>query len=196
MARMERFRFEKPRQQFIASRGMLRAVLAGYVDQAAEEITLTFGKRGKPGLVEGELQFNLTHSEDVLLLGITKGRRIGVDVEFVHPLEDMLMMARQNFSAYEQHVLFTLPEDQQEQAFFNCWTRKEAYIKATGDGFSMPLRNFDVTMIPGEAARMLRAEGVDPERWTLHHLEPYTGYVGAICVEGAVASIEQIEFKG
>jgi 4'-phosphopantetheinyl transferase len=182
--RAARFVVEEPRLRFIIARGALRTILAGYLDVAPEDIQFAYGEHGKPSLPDSDLRFNLSHSDNVILIGVTQNHDIGVDVEHIHAIPEMSIMARDNFSLYEQGTLFKAPEQERERAFFACWTRKEAYIKATGDGFSMPLRDFDVTLLPGEPPRILRANGDDPARWSLVHLEPDVDYIGAICVEG------------
>jgi 4'-phosphopantetheinyl transferase len=182
--RAARFVVDDPRLRFIIARGALRTILAGYLDIAPADLKFAYGERGKPSLPESDLRFNLSHSDNIILIAVTQNHDIGVDVEHIHHIPEMSIMARDNFSAYEQETLFNLPEQEWERAFYRCWTRKEAYIKATGDGFSMPLRDFDVTLTQDETPRILRASGDDPARWSLVHLEPDADYVGAICIEG------------
>lgn len=186
MARADRLLGEKVRQQFIVARGVMRKVLAHYIDG---EIHLLRGNRGKPHIPGVSLRFNLSHAADLIVLGIAEGREIGVDVELIRPMREMMTVARSYFSVEEQVQIFNLPQAQRERAFYTCWTRKEAYIKARGDGFTMPLTGFDVTLIPGEPPRLLRAVDDDPARWTLLHLDSVPGYVGTICVEGPVQRV-------
>jgi 4'-phosphopantetheinyl transferase len=182
--RAARFVVDEPRLRFIIARSALRTILAGYLDVASEVVQFAYGERGKPSLPESDLRFNLSHSDNIIVIAVTQNHDIGVDVEHIHHIPEMSIMARDNFSLNEQETLFKLPEQERERAFFRCWTRKEAYIKATGDGFSMPLRDFDVTLTQDETPRILRASGDDPARWSLVHLEPDADYVGAICIEG------------
>ena len=194
-ARAKRFLSDDVRQQFILSRGLLRDVLSRYLDFPPEDLEFNYGQRGKPSLKhDTSLQFNLSHSGDVVILGVVRDHQIGVDVEHLHHIPEMATMARDHFSQAEQGVLFSLPSEQQQTAFFTCWTRKEAYIKATGDGFSMPLRDFDVSLRPGQPPCILRAEGDDAAHWQLHHLEPYPGYVGAVCVEVGQHTLEAVDY--
>jgi len=117
------------------------------------------------------------------LLGFFAEQNIGVDVEHIQELPNMTTMARTNFSKSEQETLFSLPKSQQRLAFFTCWTRKEAYIKAVGDGFALPLRSFDVTFLPDDPPCILRAIGDDPQNWQLYDVSRDDAYVGAVCIQ-------------
>jgi len=181
--RLRRFRVEQPRRQSLAARGLLRTVLAQYLDQEPENIVFRQGQRGKPFIENTTLRFNLSHSEDRVIIGILAGKNIGVDVEHIHELPNMTTMARTNFSKSEQETLFSLPKSQQRLAFFTCWTRKEAYIKAVGDGFALPLRSFDVTFLPDDPPCILRAIGDDPQNWQLYDVSLDDAYVGAVCIQ-------------
>lgn len=186
IARAERFIDPGVRARFICGRGMLRAILGDLTGSDPAALRFAYGPRGKPALSGGDgvvsdLVFNLAHSGDVLLLAVGRAREIGVDVEHVRPLPHLRTMARDNFSDAERAALFELPESERNRAFFRCWTRKEAYIKARGDGFALPLTSFDVTLESAGDARLLRIDDDDPVRWTLHHLEPYPDYIGALC---------------
>ncbi len=184
--RANRFRFPHLRRRFVVARGLLRTLLAAYTAARPEDLVFTYGDKGKPFLNEPRtsLQFNLSHSEEMALLGICGEHELGVDIEWLRPMPDALSIAQHFFSANEILDLKTVPTAQIAPAFFNCWTRKEAYIKAVGDGLSAPLDRFDVTLIPGQPARMRSLEG-DPEKgsaWALYHFEPAQGYVGALAV--------------
>jgi 4'-phosphopantetheinyl transferase len=189
-ARARRFRFEVHRRRFIAGRGVLRALLGAYLGVPPERLAFTYGERGKPDLapafLDRPLYFNLSHSHELALLAVTRAREIGADVEHVKPMPDLSRIAERFFAAEENAALHALPPEQHERAFFHCWTRKEAYLKAVGVGLAAPLDSFIVTLGPGEAARMLSLEGSAEagERWRLRHLEPEAGYVGAVAVEG------------
>jgi 4'-phosphopantetheinyl transferase len=189
--RAARFRFEMHRDRFVAGRGTQRLLLARYLGVHPAAIRYRYAAHGKPALdgpeAESGLRFNVSNAEDGLLVALTLGREVGVDLEPVHRVVDRDAVARRFFSAPENLVYDTVAEDQRDAAFFTCWTRKEAYIKAVGDGLSMPLHCFDVTLRPGEPARLLATRG-DPsqaERWTLRELDPGAGWLGAIVVEGA-----------
>ncbi len=189
-ARAERFHFERDRKHFTAGRGVLRTILGHYLGIEAERLQFCYGPRGKPALLAtyggGMLCFNLSHSHGLALYAVARGREVGVDIEYVHPLTDADQIAERFFSARENAIFRTLAPEQKIEAFFNCWTRKEAYIKATGDGLSRPLDQFDVSLVPGEPARLLCVEGDAAEtvRWSLRAMTPAPGYAAAIIVEG------------
>lgn len=184
-ARAARLVAAEARTRFVLARGFLRTCLAICLDQPPEGIAFVYGERGKPALVQGGPAFNLAHSGDLLLLAITAAPAVGVDVEAVRPLPHLRTMAGDNFSAGEAAALFALPDAVREVAFFKIWTRKESFIKATGDGFRRPLASFDVSL--DEPARLLRADGEEPAQWRLLHIEPLAGYVGAVCVPSGAA---------
>jgi 4'-phosphopantetheinyl transferase len=190
--RAGRFRFERDRWRYIVGRGLLRAILGRYLDLAPEQLRFRYGPRGKPALAEmlgeseGELCFNVAHSHELALYAVARGRGVGVDIEYVRPIDELEQMAERFFSLSEVAVLQALPSDQKQEAFFNCWTRKEAYIKAVGDGLSRPLDQFGVSLAPGEPAKLLSVAG-DPDeagRWSIQALAPASGYVAALAVAG------------
>lgn len=188
--RSGRFHYPVHWNRFIAGRGIQRVILAQYLGIGPREIRFRYSKNGKPELdglaAESGIRFTVSNSESIALYALTLYRRIGVDVEYMRPLPDCTAISELFFSAHECEALRTLPRDLQEEAFFACWTRKEAYVKAVGDGLSMPLSQFDVTLAPGEPARLLHTRG-DPagaDRWTLRALDPGVGYLAALAVEG------------
>jgi 4'-phosphopantetheinyl transferase len=188
--RADRFHFDKDRRHFTAGRGTLRLILAHYLRLRPEAIRFSYTSYGKPFLAgESEtLRFNLTHSHELALLAVTLGRDIGVDIEHIRDnLErDGELLAERFFSPREVAALRSLPAELRREAFFHCWTRKEAYIKANGQGLSLPLDQFDVSLHPGEPAALLATQH-DPaqaQRWSLVSLAPAEGYVGALAVEG------------
>jgi 4'-phosphopantetheinyl transferase len=197
--RARRFRFEIHRRRFIAGRGSLRALLAAYLGERPAALAFAYGDRGKPDLAgDPWLRFNLSHSEDLGLLGLVRGRPLGVDVEYRKEMSDLEQIASRFFSASENADLARVPTAGKKEAFFNCWTRKEAYLKAVGVGLAAPLDSFVVTLVPGEEPRMLSLEG-DRERaarWFYHHLEPAPGYVGALAIEGEPIEGEKGEGSG
>jgi 4'-phosphopantetheinyl transferase len=176
--------------RFIASRGLLRVILGRYLKTDPKRLRFCYTLHGKPELAEeaGDetVQFNLSRSQGLALYAFTRCRRIGVDLELISHHHGDERIPERFFSPREVCALRQLPADTQLEAFFNCWTRKEAYIKARGDGLSMPLDQFDVSLAPGEPAALLNTNG-DPEetcRWSLQGLTPAPGYVGALAVEG------------
>lgn len=190
--RANRFHFDKDRFHFIAARGVLRWLLGHYLAISPPAVQFAYGKNGKPELDEmgGEygrsLQFNLSHSGTMGLAAFTHGRAVGVDIEEIRPLSDGPDIAKHYFSEWENRIFFSLPEADYPQAFFNCWTRKEAFIKAIGDGLTYPLDKFDVTLTPNEPARLLRIEGSEAKakQWQLLDLQPEAGYAAAVIAAG------------
>jgi 4'-phosphopantetheinyl transferase len=190
LARADRFHFHRDRERFIACRGVLRTILSRYSRVEPCRLRICYGPYGKPYLEEevekDKLQFNLSHSHGLALYAFTRGRKIGVDLEYIRRMPDFGQIADRFFSQNENSALNALPESQRQEAFFNCWTRKEAYIKAIGNGLMHPLNSFDVSLVPGEPARLLNVEG-DPEeasRWVLKSLNPAPGYIAALAVAG------------
>jgi 4'-phosphopantetheinyl transferase len=189
--RAARFRFDRDRNAYTAARGALRALIAGYLGCAPDAPVFGYRERGKPYLIAppSDLQCNVSHSGGYALLAFTRGREIGVDVEQIRPLSDLLALARTSFSPSEYAVLCGLPAEHQLEAFFACWSRKEAFIKATGEGVSQ-LAEFDVTVSPNEPARLLRLEGESARRsWTMYDLPAIDGHSAALAVEGRAGSI-------
>jgi len=175
--RADRFVFERDRHRFIVGRARLRELLALRLETRAESIELDCGPRGKPRLSGNfacaDLRFNLSHCADVALYVFTHGREIGVDIELVRELPDADEVAARFFSRHEREAYRALAPHDRPLGFFRCWTRKEAFIKALGDGLHFPLNAFDVSLAPGEPARILRVADVGGSAcgWTLHEVE-------------------------
>lgn len=186
--RADRYFMKRDRRRFVAARGWLRTVLAGYVQCEPREIQFTYGAWGKPALagVDSKFQFNLAHSEEMAMCVVTRDRRAGIDVEKIRKMDDLEQIARRYFSKKEQADLLRLGEADRHLGFFNCWTRKEAYLKATGEGVTAGLDQFQVTLIPGERPALVSREGMPEEstRWEFHDLEPAPGYASALAIEG------------
>lgn len=189
--RAERYHFPKDRDRFIVARGLLRAILSFYLGKKPRDLQFVYNQYGKPALSESDnretLCFNLSHSRGLALYAVTQNRNLGVDLEHIRtdfPCEEI---AERFFSPKENAVLRTLPLDMKHKAFFTCWTRKEAYIKATGKGLTLPLDQFDVSLIPKEPAMLLSIAGNHQAacRWSLQELIPDPDYVAALAVEGA-----------
>jgi 4'-phosphopantetheinyl transferase len=191
--RADRFRFEKHRRAFVLGRAVLRALLATYLHIAPEEASFTYGPKGKPALVgtralrgsAESLRFNVSNSGDLAAYAFTLDCEIGVDIEHDRRLVEIEGIARRFFASDEVTQLMGLSEAARHEGFFNCWTRKEAYIKAVGDGLSVPLDSFQVTLQPGVPARMVELDGSNAaaEQWTLHAFTPAPEYAGAIAYE-------------
>lgn len=191
--RAGRFRFDRDARRFVVARSALRAVIGRYLGLAPGSVEFTYGVHGKPGLggVHAVLGFNLSHSGEVAVAAVGWRRALGVDVELRRPLPDLAALAARSFAPRERAVLEALPEVERPAAFFRCWTRKEAFIKATGEGLAQALDGFVVSLGPGESARFLDIGGDHAAlaRWSLHDLSPPVGYTGALVVEGAVRAV-------
>lgn len=188
--RARRFYFERDRRRWTIAHGVLRILLARYLNtdtHALQFVTNDYGKPAlAPPLAHTGLQFNLSHSAEMALYAFTYQRQVGIDVEFMRPDIEGELLARSHFSASEYTALQALPPSLQTEAFFQCWSRKESYIKAKGKGLSIPLDQFDVSLAPDEPAALLgsREEAQATTHWSLHALEPGNGYAGALTVEG------------
>jgi 4'-phosphopantetheinyl transferase len=188
--RAERFRFQRDRKRFCVARGVLRVILGRYLRITPGHVQFRYEPSGKPCLAESQssegIHFSLAHSGGWTLYAFVLGRRVGIDLEYVRPLPDIELIATSFFSALEQDTLRRLPIDQQCEAFYNAWTRKEAYLKALGCGLSYPLDQFDVSLVPGELAclRGVRGYPEEPSRWSLAAFTPHPRYVAALAVEG------------
>lgn len=185
-----RFRIERPRKDFVLTRGTLRLLLARYLSTTAEEVSLRNSPNGKPFLEgENDLCFNVSHTDGLALMAFAKRRAIGVDVENLERETEVAQLAERFFSPTERQALRQLSGEKLKQAFFRCWTRKEAYIKAKGDGLSLPLDQFDVSIAAGDRDALLatRPDPVESDRWMLSDVFLGPGYTAAV----AVATNEQ-----
>ena len=184
-ARAQRFVFDVHRRRFIAARAWLRRCLAERLGRPAASLRFEYGPVGKPALAGTDrLRFNLSHSGRYALLAVTEGAEVGVDIEHVRPLSDMEALAERVFSAAERAALAAVPAERRVEAFFAGWTRKEAYIKARGEGIAL-LGAIEVVLSPGQAPRLVRvADRPDePERWSIEALSPVPGFAAAVCLE-------------
>ena len=199
-ARAERFRFAQHRRFFITSQGILRNLLSRYLEIEPGQIELEYTQTGKPYLASQDgsagVSFNLSHSGNRVIYAITRNRQVGVDIEFIHSIEDMDLIARRNFSRDEYEDFRSTGQVDRMRAFFNCWTRKEAFIKAIGDGLSFPLQDFTVSLLPGKTAKLLSVASNDNEaaRWSMFDLQVANGYTAALVVEGSGFTIQQREW--
>lgn len=193
--RAARFHFARDRQRFAAGRAWLRIILASYLSADPAALGFIYSAKEKPSLApphaEYGLSFNLSHSGGIALLAFARGREIGIDVEQLRSDFDLEAIARRFFSAQEQSHIFALPPEHRAMAFFRCWTRKEAYIKATGDGLSLPLSQFDVSIAAGETDALLatRPDASEAARWRLREVPAGTGFVAALCMEGRQSNL-------
>ena len=195
-ARAQRFHFSQDGQYFTATRALLRTILASYADCDANELVFNYSDKEKPSLgprhAASPIDFNVSHSGDVALLAFARSRALGVDVERVREGSEHEAIARRFFSEREQSELARLAPAERPAGFFRCWTRKEAYIKAQGSGLSLPLRQFDVSLKPGDTNALLstRPDSGEAERWSLREVPGGDGYVAALCVRGSGWSLK------
>jgi 4'-phosphopantetheinyl transferase len=187
--RAKQFKFEKDRNRFIAGRGLLRTMLGSYLNVKPARLDFTYSSRGKPALKatpgQRTLHFNIAHSKNIILFAVTHACAVGIDVEWIHPMSDIEDIAARFFSKREAAELMALPRDQRTNAFFNLWTRKEAYLKATGDGLSDMLKELEIAFLPEETARVRAISGNEEvaKRWTLLDLNPAPGFAAALAAE-------------
>jgi 4'-phosphopantetheinyl transferase len=182
--RANRFFFQQDRNGFIGTRGVLRELLGRYMHRSPASLEFEYSALGKPSLrakLEPPIQFNVSHSHGLALLGFAVGRHLGVDVELLRPAVAGDEIAERFFSPQEVMELRALPPSLRDEGFFLCWTRKEAYVKARGEGLNVPLESFHVSLTPGQPERL---QSADSSRWSLRSLRPDPRYVGALVGEG------------
>jgi 4'-phosphopantetheinyl transferase len=190
--RADRFRFGHLRESFVIAHGVLRHLLGRYLGVRPSELRFTYGSKGKPAVIsESGLEFNMSHSGRMALVAMTRRRPIGVDIEEIRPLSGMSKIAESFFGPEEASEIFSLPEAERELAFFSCWTRKEAYIKAIGEGLSAPLDRFRVSITANTPARMIHIEddAAAAEMWCLEDLQVADNYSAALAYRGQRLSL-------
>jgi 4'-phosphopantetheinyl transferase len=184
-ARANRYFSISDRNHFVVARGVLRDLLGRYVGCAPREIQFEYAPHGKPSLcpefLRLPIRFNVSHSHGLALFAFSLGRDVGVDVELVRSDFGGSVIAERYFARQEVQELRALPTALQAEGFFLCWTRKEAYLKARGEGLQIPLKSFCVSLTPGLPARLHSA---DTARWSLRSLRPDQQYVGALVAGG------------
>ena len=185
--RAELFRLPEPRNRFVISRGILRSLLSRYLNVTPESLSFRYSDSGKPLLAAehtADIRFNLTHSGSLVVYAIAQGRDVGIDVEDGNREVSHDRIARRFLAAAEVEQLEAIPGDRRKEAFLRCWTRKEAYVKAKGEGIlTSPPSSFAVSL---DQPALLHVDGdaEEIERWRLEDLSVGDGYVGAVCVEG------------
>src|SRR5882672_7705040 len=202
-ARSARFQFERDRQRFIVARGVLRDLLGRYLQIHPGKISFVYNAFGKPDLgpeFTNRLKFNLSHSAGLALIAIATASDVGVDLEHIRPQSDYADIARRFFSAAEVDYLIALPGHLYAEAFFSCWTKKEAYLKACGEGLAIPLNSFSVPLTtdpaPTPVELYVASKGIVPaRRWSLYTLRPAPGYAAALAIEGTGRRLRQWQWK-
>jgi 4'-phosphopantetheinyl transferase len=180
-----RFRVESSRNDFVLTRGTLRVLLAQYLDMSPQKVRFRYEEHGKP-ILEGQsdLCFNVSHTGGLALLAFVRQRALGVDVENLGREVEVERLAERFFSENERQALRHLRGRELHVAFFRCWTRKEAYIKATGNGLSLPLHQFDVSVEAGDRDALLatRPDPVEARRLKICDVPIGPGYAAAVAV--------------
>jgi 4'-phosphopantetheinyl transferase len=194
--RAARFHFARDRHHYIAGRGILRNILARYLDQPARDLVFSYGLRGKPILSGAPLQFNLAHSGGVAVIALSRDRSVGIDVEQIRVVPSWEGVTNSFFSAMEREAIQSLPSVDRLGAFFTCWTRKEAYLKATGEGIGVPLDSFDVSVIPNSLPRLLRVQDASEEtdRWHFHTLPLTSEHIGVAAHDGPIETVQHFQW--
>jgi len=186
-----RFHAARHRRKYIAAHGLLRVIVGGYAEADPKSLTFCTNQYGKPFLCADQktipLLFNLSHSHNLCMIAVCSGLEVGIDVEYMNRDINVLELANRFFSKREIEKISSLPEGLRNYAFFRCWTRKEAYLKAKGKGLFIELHRFEVSVLPTEPAAVLSADESpeDVDRWHLFDLDPYPGYAGALSIAGA-----------
>jgi 4'-phosphopantetheinyl transferase len=195
--RAARFRLDHDQERFVITRAALRFILGAYTREKAESVKFAYGNSGKPSLANphSNLHFSVSHSHELAVIAIAKGRSVGIDIEQIRDDLEAEDLARRFFSAAEIGILERVPPSERLTAFFRIWTGKEAFVKALGDGLARPLNSFDVVL---DAAGRPQLTGTRPDlqemrRWTLHAVEIAEGYASSVAAEGAA---EPILFAG
>jgi 4'-phosphopantetheinyl transferase len=188
-ARAGRFHFDRDKRRFVTGRGLLRAIVGRYLRVEPSQLFFFYGRHGKPRLTPasngGLLHFNVSHSDELAVYAVTRDGEVGIDVEHIRPLVEAEDMADHVFSTREMTKWRAVPSRQRTRAFFNCWTRKEALLKAAGGSIADSLKKIEVSFAPNEPATVLTL-GDDPEEntaWCVRDIDFGRGYIGAIAVD-------------
>ena len=188
-ARAERFYFERDRNRYIFGRGILRVLLGGYLQMEASKITFVYGPYGKPAIESmpsnKTLQFNLAHSNDWAIYAFGWDQPLGIDLEHIRPMPDVDDLAERFFSARESALIHSLSGDQKWETFFTIWTCKEAFLKASGSGLTIPLDQFEVSPMANGGMRLTSISGnsIPAARWRLEIFKPIVAYQSAIAIQ-------------
>jgi 4'-phosphopantetheinyl transferase len=190
-----RFRFASDRERYVLARGLLREILHRYLAVVPDQLQFSYGPHGKPALAVptagGGLRFNLSHAHEVALYAVSRDQEVGIDVERLRSDIEYEQIARHVFSPREVTALHALPPPLRVEAFFRCWTIKEAYVKGHGGGLSIPLDQFDVEFTPGAPPALLatRPDVSEASHWTIALLDLQPGYTAALAVAGPLVRL-------
>jgi 4'-phosphopantetheinyl transferase len=185
-AKAVRFHFPSHQTRYVVSHGLLRTILAAYLPVPPAGIVFEHNQWGKPGIAGAEVFFNMSHSGDRAVYAVAPEAQVGVDIECIRPVSDHAAIAARYFAEAEAREVLSTAPGVRLPAFYNCWTRKEAYIKALGMGLSAPLDNFQVTLVPEHPPRFVTIDGDSEQagKWSLFDLRPAPGYIGALAIWG------------
>jgi 4'-phosphopantetheinyl transferase len=184
--RAARFRFDRDRRRFVVARARLRRMLAVRLAVRPESVEFVYGGNGKPALARRFAatgwRFNVSHCDEVAVYAFSRGRDIGIDIEAIRLVREADDIAARFFSPRENESYRSLAAPDKPLGFFSCWTRKEAFVKALGEGLRVPLDQFDVSLAPGEPAQLLRVERMlgDVRGWRLDSFSPLPGFIAAV----------------
>ena len=182
--RAERFHFQQHRNRFIVGRGMLRQILGNYLNIEPNKLEFAYSDRGKPYLPQNNLQFNLSHSQTLAVYGFVREKKIGIDLEYIRSMTDAEKIADRFFSAKEYSAISKLSKEAKQEAFFQYWTAKEAYLKATGEGLGGGLGEIEFELTPGVKLVGIRGDRAAAAGWFVRNFIPEQEYTATVAVEG------------
>lgn len=183
LQKADRYKFDSDRNNYITCRAILRNILSQYTDFSPEDINFSYTDKGKPYLKNNEINFNVAHSNNYAVYALIKEKEVGIDLEFLREIPDALKIASRYFSSSEITDLKKISDAKLDRAFLNCWTRKEAFIKATGDGLSYPLSDFSVSLdsdLP--EILLIKKKPNEIKKWSLYDVEVEAGYISSLAV--------------
>jgi 4'-phosphopantetheinyl transferase len=192
--RAARFMFDRDRRAYIVCRGTLRLALGEYLARPAASLRFVYGTRGKPALHRKDVEFNVSHAAGIGVFAFARAGAVGVDVESLDRTVEFEELATRFFSEVEARELTSIPESMRAEAFFNCWTRKEAYIKAVGEGLACPLDSFAVSLLPGAPPAMRWIRGEDAKAWRLAAFRPTPHHVAALGTAWTPSHVRMVDW--
>jgi 4'-phosphopantetheinyl transferase len=193
-----RFKFDIDRNNYITGRGFLRTILSQYLNTSPEDIMFSYAEKGKPYVKDIEIKFNLSHSKNYAVYAIALNTEVGIDIEYLKNIPDAYDISERFFSEEEREELKKMNEDRISLAFLNCWTRKEAFIKAVGEGLSYPLADFSVSISPGSEPGILwiKKNINEVKEWTLYNIKTDQSYISSVAVKSTGKKIVYRDING
>jgi len=196
--RLERLKFVESQENFIISRGVLRCILALTLEQEPSDVEIGITPKGKPYLPDSDIYFNLSHSEGLMIVGLSRQSEIGIDLQKVYPIPNHQTIIKNFFSVKEGIYLKSLPQDTFLEQFFIIWTAKEAYLKGIGEGFQYPSNSFSILPETHQSSFLTLESNYhnsNKSKWIIHSLEPETGYRAATAIADVVEQISPFTFS-